>query len=124
MTNAARWRIIAEIFLPLALAMTGNDHSDDDIASLLRIGLDETQAGGPMPDWEPPGVAELRRALPQYEISGFIARGGMGAVYKGTQRALRRALLKGADVIASTGSAAEFHRGRRGKRRPTRAVWR
>ncbi len=70
--------------------MTANDHSADDISSLLRIGLDETQAERPTPSWEPPSVEELQRALPQYEISGFIARGGMGAVYKGTQKALQR----------------------------------
>jgi serine/threonine protein kinase len=72
------------------LTVTDNDHSDDHISALLRIGLDETQAGGPVPSWEPPSVPELQRALPQYEISGFIARGGMGAVYKGTQKALQR----------------------------------
>lgn len=40
--------------------------------------------------WEPPSVEALQRALPQYEISAFIARGGMGAVYRGAQRALKR----------------------------------
>ncbi|MFN7565255.1 MAG: serine/threonine-protein kinase, partial [Prosthecobacter sp.] len=40
--------------------------------------------------WEPPSVEALQQALPQYEISAFIARGGMGAVYRGTQRALKR----------------------------------
>lgn len=42
--------------------------------------------------WQPPSVAELQAALPQYEISEFLARGGMGAVYRGTQRALKHAV--------------------------------
>ncbi|MEQ1859772.1 MAG: bifunctional serine/threonine-protein kinase/formylglycine-generating enzyme family protein [Chthoniobacteraceae bacterium] len=40
--------------------------------------------------WTPPTVEELQRALPQYEISEMIGRGGMGAVYKGVQRSLDR----------------------------------
>lgn len=40
--------------------------------------------------WEPPAVEHLQAALPQYEVTDLIARGGMGAVYKGTQRALKR----------------------------------
>ena len=40
--------------------------------------------------WQPPGVEDLQRALPQYDISAFLARGGMGAVYKGVQKSLRR----------------------------------
>ncbi|HYF36891.1 MAG TPA: serine/threonine-protein kinase, partial [Prosthecobacter sp.] len=33
---------------------------------------------------------DLQKALPQYEVSAFIARGGMGAVYRGLQRNLSR----------------------------------
>ncbi len=74
--------------------MNPRELSDDDIAPLLRIGL-EDDGDDPMPasypqSWEAPSVDELQRALPQYEISGFIARGGMAAVYRGRQKALRR----------------------------------
>ena len=63
--------------------MTDNNNSDDDICSLLRLGLDEAlyETGSGPSSWDPPGVEELRQALPQYGITSFIARGGMGAVY-------------------------------------------
>lgn len=40
--------------------------------------------------WEPPTAEELQKLLPQYEITALLGRGGMGAVYKGTQIALDR----------------------------------
>ncbi len=40
--------------------------------------------------WQPPGAGDLQKSLPQYDIIEFVARGGMGAVYKGMQRSLRR----------------------------------
>ncbi len=53
-------------------------------------------AGGGSPSrsgskrWSPPSVEALQQMLPQYEINAFIACGGMGAVYQGVQRSLKR----------------------------------
>ena len=48
-------------------------------------------AGAPL-GWEPPAPEELQEMLPQYEITGLIGRGGMGAVYRGVQMTLDRAV--------------------------------
>ncbi len=42
--------------------------------------------------WEPPTPAELQEIMPQYEVHLLVGRGGMGAVYKGTQLSLDRAV--------------------------------
>ncbi len=63
-------------------------------------------------EWEPPSVAELQALLPEYDRVEFIARGGMGAVYRAYQPSLARtvavkllpALLREAD----TGYAQRF----------------
>ncbi len=41
-------------------------------------------------DWRPPSAEEIQHMLPQYEVKAFVARGGMGAVYRGVHRALER----------------------------------
>jgi len=48
------------------------------------------QPSGTADAWEPPTAAELARWLPDYDIETIIGRGGMGAVYKGTQKSLDR----------------------------------
>lgn len=44
------------------------------------------------PSWEPPLIEDVAALLPRgfYTVDGFIGRGGMGAVYKGTQTVLKR----------------------------------
>jgi serine/threonine protein kinase len=46
--------------------------------------------GGKGFKWEPPTPEKLAQLLPQYHIEALIGRGGMGAVYKGMQKALER----------------------------------
>jgi len=48
------------------------------------------RTGGGGFKWQPPTPEKLAQLLPQYHIEALIGRGGMGAVYKGTQKALER----------------------------------
>jgi len=40
--------------------------------------------------WQPPTTEHLARLLPQYEIDCLVGHGSMGAVYRGTQKSLKR----------------------------------
>jgi eukaryotic-like serine/threonine-protein kinase len=61
-----------------------------DLGELFLRGLETVRFSGGGEAWVPPAVEELRAALPDFEVTAFIGNGGMGAVYRGVQRALDR----------------------------------
>ena len=84
-----------------------------DPGELLARGLDTVKPSGAAGAWEPPTPEELSRLLPQYRIESLIGRGGMGAVYKGTQVVLDRPVaikLLPAEIAADEQFIARFHR--------------
>ncbi len=63
---------------------------DDSIPGPTPTGYQRTQGGGVK--WVPPTAEHLSKLLPQYEIECILGYGGMGAVYKGKQKSLHRAV--------------------------------
>ena len=63
-----------------------------DPADLLARGLESNRRPTGATGWVPPTPAELALLLPQYQIESLIGHGGMGAVYKGFQTTLERAV--------------------------------
>src|ERR1700722_12370591 len=84
-----------------------------DPGELLARGLNTVKPSGGATAWDPPTPEELGRILPQYRIESLIGRGGMGAVYKGTQLILDRPVaikLLPAEIAADEEFIARFHR--------------
>ena len=84
-----------------------------DPGELLARGLNTVQPSEGATGWTPPAPEELARLLPQYRIEALIGHGGMGAVYKGRQPALERAVaikLLPAEVASDGQFIARFHR--------------
>jgi predicted Ser/Thr protein kinase len=61
-----------------------------DPGELLARGLQTVKPSGGAGAWMPPEADQLAKLLPQYHIERLLGRGGMGAVYKGTQSKLDR----------------------------------
>jgi serine/threonine protein kinase len=69
----------------------------------------EANEADPGAVWQPPSLAELAAALPQFEFIELIGAGGMGAVYKARQIALDRVVaIKVMPPYADDGSGAKF----------------
>ncbi|MBK8094954.1 MAG: serine/threonine protein kinase [Verrucomicrobiaceae bacterium] len=83
-------------------------------ADLLLRGLQSGKSATGSPQaWQPPTPEELAALLPQYEIEALLGRGGMGAVYRGKQMALDRAVaikLLPAELAADTEFLTRFQR--------------
>ncbi len=91
----------------------GSGDPEVDAAELLRRGLQSRPVTGDPGNWEPPSPEDLGKLLPQYHIECLLGRGGMGAVYKGSQVALEREVavkLLPSEVAADESFVARFKR--------------
>src|SRR5258708_3862188 len=84
-----------------------------DPGELLARGLHTVKPSVGANPWEPPTPEEMARLLPQYRVEKLIGRGGMGAVYKGIQLNLDRAVaikLLPAEMAANKEFVTRFER--------------
>ena len=65
------------------------------------------------PRWIPPTPEEAARLLPQFQITGMLGHGGMGAVYRGMQVSLNRVVavkILPAELTSDAGFVERFRR--------------
>ncbi len=66
--------------------------NDTHLSGLGRALLESKEGGKATGPWVPPTAEELGKLLPEYDIVKMLGRGGMGAVYQGTQKSLDRSV--------------------------------
>jgi serine/threonine protein kinase len=79
--------------VPKPTPVAGDGLASDDVTIPLSPGArraGSAERSAPKQGWLPPSVEEMQKLLPQYHVSRFLARGGMGAVYEGVQKSLER----------------------------------
>ncbi len=84
-----------------------------DPGELLARAMQTAQPSAGSTAWLPPAPEEVAALLPQYRIESLLGHGGMGAVYKGSQATLDRAVaikLLPAEIAADESFVARFTR--------------